>query len=109
MKSVAVVILHFYGGEMAIRAIESLRRSRDVDMQIVIVDNGSRPEERSRLAAMAGGGITLLTPGSNLGYTGGANLGIESLRSVPPEFVFIANQDTIVPDDAVAMLAAAAD
>jgi GT2 family glycosyltransferase len=45
---------------------------------MTIVDNGSRPEDAAFLNSLP---ARLITPGSNLGYAGGVNLGVEASDS----------------------------
>jgi len=71
---------------------------------IVIVDNGSRPEER---AVLEGGGFRLVGGGTDRGFAAGANDGIRALAVHP--WIVLLNQDVVLDPDAVDRLVVVAD
>lgn len=88
----AVVLVHYHAAELAARAYEALARdlaAARIDAEWVVIDNGSRPEERERLRSLP---APLVEPGGNLGYAGGANLGVRSTKS---DHVFLMNPDVL--------------
>lgn len=100
----AFVLVHYHAADLAAAAVEALAAdlgpSRG-DAEIVVVDNGCRPEERETLRALP---ARYLDPGANLGYAGGANLGV---RSTDADAVFLMNPDVVVLPGCVAALRAA--
>lgn len=97
-----VVMLAFGAEPYLHEAVRAVLASRDVDLEVVLVDNGCTtdavrtlpPHERLRV----------VEPGANLGFTGGVNLGAGHL---PGRHVVLVNSDAIVADDAIALLLSA--
>lgn len=101
---VAVVLVHYHTAELAVAAFEALDgdlRASGLEAEWVLVDNGSRPEERTKLASLP---VRVLAPGVNLGYAGGANLGV---RETSAGLVFLMNPDVLALPGCAAALAAA--
>ncbi|HEX9736177.1 MAG TPA: glycosyltransferase [Thermoanaerobaculia bacterium] len=102
----AVVLVHYHAAELAARAYEALAQdlaAARLGAEWVVVDNGSRPAERERLRSLP---AALLEPGANLGYAGGANLGV---RSTASEHVVLMNPDVMALPGCAAALCAALD
>jgi GT2 family glycosyltransferase len=89
----SVVFVHFHTPELAARAVAAVRRqaaepaASGLEVEILVVDNGSDATGRERLAALP---AILLEPGANLGYAGGVNLGA---RHATGEALAFANPD----------------
>ncbi len=89
----AVVLVHYFTPELARRACEALLQdasSSDLTLELVLVDNGSRPEDLAGLKALP---TRYLGPKENLGYAGGANLGIGATTA---DLVVVMNPDVLV-------------
>ncbi len=102
MREVSVIILA-YGEEPLLGAcLAAVLRSRDVDVEVVLVDNGARslPDEVDDPR------VVRVTPGTNTGFAGGCNRGASRARH--PDVVFV-NSDLVVRDDAVARLVSRLD
>ncbi|MCG8458942.1 MAG: glycosyltransferase [Holophagales bacterium] len=72
----AAVIVHYHAPRLVARAWAALERDAieaDLELEGVVVDNGSTPEEKQQLVALP---PRWLDAGANLGYAGGANLGL---------------------------------
>ncbi len=84
------------------RSVDSILASTGVDAAAVVVDNGADPATIDRLATRPR--VTVLRPGTNLGFAGGCNAGAAAAR---PEAGFLAflNQDAVLQPDALAALA----
>ena len=99
---VGVVLVHYHTPELARSAVEALQDDSGLDLEVLIVDNGSTPEGRRRLADLQG--IRLLDPGQNLGYAGAFNLGASELRSV--DALVVMNPDVrVLPGCLTALVA----
>jgi hypothetical protein len=100
----SVVFVHYRTPELARRAVESVvadaARSA-LDVEILLVDNGSDAAGRELLAALP---VTLLEPGANLGFAGGVNLGA---RQAAGEALLLANPDLELLPGALSALAGA--
>ena len=102
----AVVLVHYHSPALARSACLALERdagSSGIEIEAVLVDNGSRPEDREILASLP---ARRLDPGSNLGYAGGANLGV---RETSAELVVVMNPDVEVLPGCLGALAEALD
>jgi GT2 family glycosyltransferase/SAM-dependent methyltransferase len=75
--SLAVVLVHYHAATYLADAVAALRRDPSfaaLDTEIIVVDNGSHPDERAVIDALA---IRYVNAGGNRGYAGGVNLGAE--------------------------------
>ncbi|MEA2686602.1 MAG: hypothetical protein QOE93_1797 [Actinomycetota bacterium] len=90
------------------RSVDSVLASTGVDAIAVVVDNGADPATIDRLAARPR--VTVVRPGTNLGFAGGCNAGARAAATARPtsEFVAFLNQDAILEPGALAALAAVA-
>ncbi len=96
-----VVVLAFGEEPLLADCLAAVLASEGVAVQLVVVDNGfSSPDEA---ALRADPRLTWLTPGRNLGFTGGCNLGAAALDTPIVAFV---NSDAVVAPGAIATLAA---
>ncbi|MEM1177251.1 MAG: glycosyltransferase family 2 protein [Acidobacteriota bacterium] len=77
---VGVVLVHYRTPGLAASAAASLHRDAEasgLDLDLVLVDNGSTPDDRAFLGRLDG--VRIIDPGENLGYAGAFNLGAERL------------------------------
>jgi GT2 family glycosyltransferase len=102
-----VVVNHGTPDE-TLRTVGALHASaRPVDL-VVVVDNGSQDDSVARLRA-ARSGIRLLEIDHNLGFAGGANVGIRAALEDGADLVALVNSDAIVTPDCLGHLEAALD
>lgn len=89
---VSVVIVNFRGTDDTLACIEALEQADWPPelLEIVVVENGSGDDSYQRLAGL-GGRIRLVRSKTNLGFTGGSNLGA---RQASGEFVAFLNNDS---------------
>lgn len=96
---VTAVILAYGAEEWLPEAVEAVLASEDVDIDLVLVDNGcttdavARVKDRDR--------VTLLTPTGNTGFAGGCNLGAAEASG---EYLVFVNSDAVVEPDVVGKL-----
>lgn len=88
--------------EKCIAALLALPELRDEDLNvhIVVIDNGSRDDSFLKLSALASGEassfLSLVRTDENKGYAAGNNKGIVyALENLQPNYVWILNNDTI--------------
>ncbi|MCL3862702.1 glycosyltransferase family 2 protein [Actinotalea sp. K2] len=100
-STVAVsVVMLAYGDEPVLEeALAAVTSSTGVRVEMVLVDNGCTRADVDDLCRRHG--VRLLRPGSNLGFTGGVNLGVAATTS---PYVALVNSDAIVAPDAVKAL-----
>lgn len=98
--TVSVVVVAYETGPILVRCLESLEWGGVDGLQVVLVNNGSDTTEVAEAARMSG--VELVSPGKNLGFPGGCNLG--AARASGDVLVFL-NPDTVVAAGALAELA----
>ena len=103
VESVTVVIVAYGAEDWLERAVDAVLDSEGVDLDVVLVDNGCTDGATSRLSGREG--VTVLTPGENLGFSGGCNLGVSHSRG---RMVALVNGDAVVTRGALAALVEAA-
>ncbi len=117
MKKVAVVTVNYNTDKDTNNLLNSLKKinRNDFQLQIIVVDNGSRTEfklnqksESSwKVAALSlpkgmtpsrwtPDKIKILRSEKNLGFAGGYNLGIKEVLNKNADYILIVNNDTIV-------------
>ena len=87
----SVVVLAWDNLELTQAFVESVRRNTDTGYELIIVDNGSRPEAAAFARSAADHAIL---NAENLGFARGMNQGLEAARG---EFVAFCNNDIEVP------------
>lgn len=92
---VSVVIPNYDLPELTARSVESILAAGGPNLEVVVVDNGSSPRNRSKLRARLKGlaDVILLENYENFGFSLGCNLGAAAARG---EFVVWLNNDTEV-------------
>jgi GT2 family glycosyltransferase len=97
--SATVVILAFGDEPWLDKAVESVLRSDIDDLEVVVVDNGTKAD----LAGLAGQDqrIRVVGSGTNRGFTGGVNLGVAEASG---EVVVLLNSDAEIIDDSLTLL-----
>jgi GT2 family glycosyltransferase len=97
---VSAVVVNLDGGDLLFDALDAL--AREAVEEIVVVDNGSRPEEVARLGARPG--IALHRLPENRGFADPANLGARAARA--PYLAFVNNDCVLEAGYLAACLAA---
>ena len=93
-KSVAIILVNWNGFEHTIKCINSLRDLTYRNYEVIVVDNGSDPKELIELKKITN--IKLIENGSNLGFTGGNNVGMSYAYSSGFDCIMLLNNDTTV-------------
>ncbi|NUP56020.1 MAG: glycosyltransferase family 2 protein [Gemmatimonadaceae bacterium] len=104
---VAVIVLNWNGERDTTACVESFLAQRDVDVDLLLVDNASADGSGERLRARFPD-VSYLQTGENLGYAGGNNRGIDWAMTRATEWVLVVNNDTVADPDCVRLLLAAA-
>lgn len=92
---IAIVILNWNGYKDTSECIISLQKTTFDNYQIFVVDNGSIQDDYLLLNKNFPE-IEIIRSESNLGFTGGNNLGIEYAMKMNPDYFLLLNNDTIV-------------
>ncbi|MGD8327799.1 MAG: glycosyltransferase [Acidobacteriota bacterium] len=89
----AIILVHYYTPELAQQALAAVGADTadlEVDVESIIVDNGSAPEDRALLSSLD---AAIVRPGENLGYAGAVNLGVSRTDA---ELLVFMNPDVLV-------------
>jgi GT2 family glycosyltransferase len=97
----AAVILNWNQAELTESCLAATRRATGLDVDYVVVDNGSDAPFRTTLP-----GVTVVRNSRNLGFTGGANVGLQHAFSAGADYVWLLNNDAEPLSGALDALAA---
>jgi GT2 family glycosyltransferase len=97
---VLVVIANWEGTGDTIECLRSVYQSNNVQIQVLVVDNGSRDDSIQQITRIFPN-IDLLALSPNQGFAGGFNAGIERALKSGAENIFVLSNDTIVEPDAI--------
>jgi N-acetylglucosaminyl-diphospho-decaprenol L-rhamnosyltransferase len=103
--AIDVAIVNWNTAEAALAAARAYLASTEVAVQVTIVDNGSRPEQRELLRRDCPDAVRLELSDENLGYGRAANL---ALRGGSAELICVSNSDLVAEPGALAALVGAA-
>jgi GT2 family glycosyltransferase/glycosyltransferase involved in cell wall biosynthesis len=92
---VSIIILNWNGYEVTRGCLASLSKIDYPNYEIVLVDNGSTDGSPEKLAAEFPG-VTTIRNKTNLGFTGGNNIGVQPALDNHAEYVLLLNNDTVV-------------
>jgi GT2 family glycosyltransferase len=96
--------VNYRGFDDTVRCVESLLASEYQPHRVVVVDNASPSGDAARLSATLGERVHLIASHSNLGYGGGANLGLRWAQDQGAIYAWVLNNDTIIEPTCVGQL-----
>lgn len=99
--SVSVIVLAYGEEPWLAQSVNSALSSEGVDLEVIVVDNGSDPASLDAVRNLPG--VTVVSPGRNLGFAGGVNYGVDHSHG---DVIVMLNSDAHVAPDALAQLAA---
>jgi len=102
---VTAVVLNWNGTDDTVACVQSLLalETGDAELDILVVDNGSRQSPAAPIKAVAPQ-VPILFTGANRGYAGGNNAGIRYAAARGADFIWVLNNDAVVERDALAPL-----
>ena len=100
---VSIIVLNYNAGELLLNCIDSLKKSKYTNLEILVVDNISSDNSQKKCKERFPE-IKLIQNNENLGYCGGNNVGIKDAKG---EFIVILNPDTIVQTNCIDELVSA--
>jgi GT2 family glycosyltransferase len=89
---VYVIVLNHDGREHLEYSLPSLAGTDYPNHQILVVDNGSRDDPAQRVKELCPS-AKIIRNGSNLGWSGGSNVGIAAALKTEAQYVVLANND----------------
>lgn len=101
-KKIGIVLLNWNGWKDTAACIDSLKQLECHNYTIIVVDNDSTDNSVKELSKIDN--IVLLQSKSNLGFSGGCNIGIEFALQNNCQYVWLLNNDTIVDSMALCYL-----
>jgi len=104
---VAIIILNWNDGPATIACLDALQSTDYPNRVTIVVDNGSTDGSAQSIRAAAGADL-VLNP-TNLGFTGGVNVGISRAMAAGADYVWLLNSDAITRPDVLSHLVAAAE
>ena len=108
IMNVAIIIVNWNGKTDTLECLASLGADTYRCKQIIVVDNGSADDSVSAIRS-AFPEVTVLETGTNLGFTGGNNVGINYALELGVDYIYLLNNDTTVEPNALAALVATAE
>lgn len=109
MKPKVVVIIVIWNGlEDTLECLRSLLQDGYPNFEIVVVDNGSTDGSAEALREKKFP-VRILSAPSNLGFTGGNNLGLAEAQRMGARYAFLLNNDTTLEKGAIGALVEAAE
>ena len=103
---ISCILIHYHTPALLKRAVSAIRNdvsSSGLEADIIVVDNGSREEDSPLLKNLH---VKLISPGRNLGYAGGVNLGVVNSDS---DVFILMNPDVEVLPGCIGALVKALD
>ncbi len=91
---VAAVILNYGTPADTLEAVASLQNTHYENLEIIVVDNGSEGPWKEK-AATEHPDIVFLTNRTNLGFSGGCNVGIQRALERGADYVLLLNNDAL--------------
>ena len=99
-RRLAAVVLNYKAPDDTFLAVRSLLASRRRLDEIIVVDNDASDDCRRTLEAVWSQ-IVYLPTGSNLGFSGGVNVGIRAALERGADAVMLVNSDVVIAPDCV--------
>lgn len=106
---VAIIIINFNGEEDTINCINSISRIDYKNYINIVVDNCSEDYTRLEKFVESDPNSIFLSLESNLGFSGGNNIGIKMAKNFNVEYVLLLNNDTEVEPDFLSELVKVAE
>lgn len=94
---VVALILNWNLPEDTFKCVASLRKSLYPNLRILVIDNGSTPENYQRLRSLVREpDAEILRLDKNLGFAAGNNVGLRKALQMGAAYAFVLNNDTVV-------------
>ena len=108
MGVIGIVILNWNSYDVVKQCIDGIQEYICCEIEVIIVDNGSKDDSRTRLATEFPQ-VTLLVNNENLGFARGNNVGIRYCKKKGIGQILLLNNDTIITEDFLTKMSAFLD
>lgn len=88
---VSIIIPHWRGAEILLRALQSLQEHTHAPHEVIVVDNGC-DDDSITLAQQRFAHVKILATGKNLGFASGCNFGMRAVRT---KYLVLFNNDAV--------------
>ena len=106
---IPIYLIHWNAVERLVRSVTSLLGSREVGLNITVIDSGSEPAAIEQLRTELPATVRLVPAGSNVGFAGGANIAVlDHLSRGRGDLLIIGAHDILVDPACLSELTAAA-
>ena len=95
---VSVIVLNWNNFQDTIECINSLEYQDYPIREFIVVDNGSTNQSVIEINRVLKGKMNLIVNNTNLGFSGGNNIGIRYALKQGAEYILLLNNDTVVDD-----------
>jgi GT2 family glycosyltransferase len=99
VPTVSAIVLAWKAEPFLRRSVEAALASEKVSVEVVLVDNGCTTDDVVELAKLDG--VVVVTPGENLGFSGGCNAGAAAATG---DYLALLNGDLVVEPNTLARL-----
>ena len=109
--SVWIVVLNWRDAEATAACLASVGAPDYRNFRVLVIDSASRDEPDAQFVGMAGIGVIpveVIRSPTNLGFTGGVNLGIRQAISGNADYVWLLNSDATLEPETLSRLVATA-
>jgi GT2 family glycosyltransferase len=96
IESLYSILVNWNLKDDSLACVDSLLAAGATPGQVIVVDNGSSDGSAQALRERFGAAVHVIESGRNLGFAGGANLGIRYALDQGAAWIFLLNNDTVV-------------
>lgn len=101
MAETVCLLLNYERAALSLACLAQVRQHLDPDLPVLLLDNGSQPDERARLqeGTRDQAGVVLRLLHANLGYCAAINQGLDWAADQGARFVLLLNNDLVIGED----------
>lgn len=104
-KLIYAIMINYCHPKVTLECVDSLLKSEDVTLKIIVVDNASPDNSANFLSDALPEDVILLKASENKGFSAGNNIGIKYAVEHGADYILLINNDTVVAPDMVKLLA----
>ncbi|GKU27283.1 glycosyl transferase [Clostridium folliculivorans] len=96
LNRVSIILVNYNGARYNKECIDSILFSKYDDFEVIVVDNASTDNSVQELEDIYSDKITVIKSDTNLGFSGGNNIGISYALNKGTDFIMLLNNDTVI-------------